>query len=78
MAQRVCSFVLLLVVNLWGLSASAQTPSGAAPPVGDYSREAAVGQLLSLKANFENDGTSTQELTLRARIQSDAGVKRYG
>jgi tetratricopeptide (TPR) repeat protein len=78
MAQRVCSYVLLLVVNLWGLSASAQTPSGAAPPVGDYSREAAVGQLLSLKANFENDGTSTQELTLRARIQSDAGVKRYG
>ncbi len=78
MAQRLCSFVLLMIGTLWGLSAPSQAPSGAAPPVGDYSKEAAVGELISVKANFENDGTSTQELTLRARIQSDAGVKRYG
>ncbi len=78
MAQRMCSFVFLGVVSLWGFSVHAQTPSGAAPPMGDYSKEAFVGDLISVKANFENDGTSTRELTLRARIQSDAGVQRYG
>src|SRR4029077_15670681 len=78
MAQRLRSFVFVVVVSLWGFSSRAQTPSGAVPLVGDYSKEAAVGELISVKAVFENDGTSTQQLTLRAHIQSDAGVKRYG
>ncbi|HSZ20962.1 MAG TPA: DUF3857 domain-containing protein [Candidatus Acidoferrum sp.] len=78
MAQRMCTFAFIAVFSLWGSSAPAQTPLGAAPAVGDYSKEAAVAELISVKADFENDGTSTQEFTFRARIQSDAGVKRYG
>jgi tetratricopeptide (TPR) repeat protein len=78
MALRVCSTAFLLVSSLWGTSASAQTPSGTVSPVADHSKEAAVVELMSVKATFENDGTSTQEATFRARIQSDAGVQRYG
>jgi tetratricopeptide (TPR) repeat protein len=78
MAKWLRSFVFLVVVSSWGFASHAQTPSDAVPPVGDYSKEAAVGELISVKAVFENDGTSTQELTLKAHIQSDAGVKRYG
>ena len=78
MTQQLRCFLLLVVSPLWGFSAHAQTSTSAAPPPGDYSKEAAVAELVSAKANFENDGTSTQDLTFRARIQSDAGVKRYG
>ena len=58
------------------LPARSQTPP--APAAADYSKEAAVGDFVSTKISFENDGTATTELTLRARVQSDAGVKHYG
>jgi len=44
----------------------------------DYSKEAFVVEQTSTRIVFENDGTSTREQTARVRIQSDAGLQRYG
>jgi tetratricopeptide (TPR) repeat protein len=51
-----------------------KTPAGQA----DYSKEAVVIEDLSFKVQFENDGTSVQEQTERIRVQSDAGLQRWG
>ena len=44
----------------------------------DYSHEAVVIEQLSSTYRFERDGTGKREATLRAKIQSDAGVERFG
>jgi hypothetical protein len=44
----------------------------------DYSKEAFVIEQTSTRIAFENDGTGTRESSARIRIQSDAGVQRYG
>jgi tetratricopeptide (TPR) repeat protein len=44
----------------------------------DYSKEAYVVELTSTRIAFENDGNETRESSARIRIQSDAGVQRYG
>jgi len=44
----------------------------------DYSKEAFLDEHDSTKVVFENDGSNTRELTARVKIQSDAGVQRYG
>jgi tetratricopeptide (TPR) repeat protein len=44
----------------------------------DYSTEAIVIEQLSTAYRFERDGTGRRELTLRAKVQSDAGVERFG
>jgi len=44
----------------------------------DYSKEAFVCEQDSTEIAFENDGTGTRQSSARIRIQSDAGVQRYG
>ncbi|HKS09606.1 MAG TPA: DUF3857 and transglutaminase domain-containing protein, partial [Pyrinomonadaceae bacterium] len=44
----------------------------------DYSQEAVVVEQLSTAYRFERDGTGQRELTLRVKVQSDAGVERFG
>jgi hypothetical protein len=44
----------------------------------DYSQEPVVLEQSSDKFKFQNDGTSTRELYIRARVQSDAGVQQLG
>ena len=59
----------------------AQAPaksSEAAQKKTDYSQEAVVIEQLSSAYRFERDGTGQRELSLRAKIQSDAGVERFG
>ena len=73
---RILQCVLALLIG--AKAAYAQQSSGVTPPQGDYSKEAAVVDVIAVKTRFENDGTSVQELNLKARIQSDAGVQRYG
>jgi tetratricopeptide (TPR) repeat protein len=51
------------------------TPTEVKP---DYSREAFVSEQDITHVTFENDGTSTRESTARIRIQSGAGVQRFG
>jgi hypothetical protein len=57
-----------------------QAPSSAKPGTskGDYSQEGFVIEQVSTKERFENDGTSSSVDTARVRIQSEAGVQRYG
>src|SRR5882762_7757756 len=43
----------------------------------DYSKEAFVLEQSSDRFKFENDGTSTREMRMRIRIQSDAGVQSF-
>jgi len=44
----------------------------------DHSQEAFVIEQFYRKQKFENDGTGSREDTQRVRIQSEAGVQRYG
>ncbi|HEX5835350.1 MAG TPA: DUF3857 domain-containing protein [Pyrinomonadaceae bacterium] len=44
----------------------------------DYSHEAVVVEQLSTAYRFERDGTGQRELSLRVKVQSDAGVERFG
>jgi tetratricopeptide (TPR) repeat protein len=72
---RLC--IILLALNAAFQCAYAQGPSkpDARP---DYSNEAYVVEQTSSRIVFENDGTGTRESSARIRIQSDAGVQRYG
>jgi len=44
----------------------------------DYSQEAVVVEQLSTAYRFERDGTGQRESTLRVKVQSEAGVERFG
>ena len=44
----------------------------------DHSKQPFVMELISSKMVFENDGTSTLEVTIRVRIQSQAGLQAVG
>src|SRR5258705_1906493 len=44
----------------------------------DYSQEAVVIEQLSSAYRFEKDGTGQRELTLRVKVQSEAGLERFG
>src|SRR5687768_15490318 len=58
--------------------AKSQAPVQDAEKKPDYSQEAAVIEQLSMTYRFERDGTGQRELNLRVRVQSDAGVERFG
>jgi len=67
-------------------SVSAQTNASKSPTKSteaakqkaDYSQEALVVEQLSTAYRFERDGTGQRESTLRVKVQSDAGVERFG
>lgn len=44
----------------------------------DYSQEAVVIEQLTMAYRFERDGTGQREMILRVKVQSDAGVERFG
>ncbi len=56
----------------------ANGPNNADTAAVDYSKEPFVEEEDSTKVNFLNDGTYTREASARIRIQSDAGVHRFG
>lgn len=57
-----------------------KSESKTAPDVGkpDYSKEAFVTEQLHYRIRFENDGTGRREGVFRIRVQSEAGVQRWG
>lgn len=75
-----CFAVPSLLIFLTAFAAA--TPARQAPavpvPAPDHSQEAFVFEQFNHKFKFENDGTYTQEEYARVRVQSDAGVQRYG
>jgi len=54
------------------------TVSGQDAIKSDFPKESVVIEQLRTKVVFQNDGTYTDEQYLRARVQSDAGVRQYG
>src|SRR5262245_2470121 len=44
----------------------------------DYSQEAFVLERMTITYRFEKDGTGQREQSLRVKVQSDAGVERFG
>ena len=54
-----------------------QASSETASP-SDYSKEAFVIEQIRDRFRFENDGTEREENTIRVRVQSEAGVQRWG
>ncbi len=69
--------ILVLLSLASPLLTLAQAPNPT-PAGHDYSKEAFVLEQSSDKFKFESDGTSTRELNIRARVQSDAGVQQFG
>jgi tetratricopeptide (TPR) repeat protein/transglutaminase-like putative cysteine protease len=49
-----------------------------APAASDYSKEDFVVETYDTTARFENDGTGERDLSVRVRIQSDAGAQQFG
>jgi len=70
-------FTLFVSCILAVPSVHAQSPSKAEVKP-DYSKEAFIFENSFTHIVFENDGTGTRESSARIRIQSDAGVQRYG
>ncbi len=44
----------------------------------DYSQEAFVIEQIKTLYRYEKDGTYQRELSIRVKVQSDAGVERFG
>jgi len=70
--------ILWLILLAFGVSSFlfGQTPSTASTP--DYSSQAFVIEQLINKLTFENDGSGSREASLRVRVQSGAGVQKWG
>src|ERR1700683_1514261 len=58
------------------IEAPAQNTS--TPGISDYSQEPFVIEQYYSTARFESDGTGEQDLSVRIRVQSDAGVQQFG
>jgi tetratricopeptide (TPR) repeat protein len=77
MSKPSCLRVLVLLWLGSPLLAIAQV-TNQSPASPDYSKEAFVLEHSSDKFKFQNDGTSTREIDIRVRVQSDAGVQQFG
>jgi|SRR5688572_21807883 len=61
-----------------GLPKAAEVIKDKADQKPDYSTEAVVIEQLTMGYRFEPDGTGQRELIMRVKVQSDAGVERFG
>src|SRR3989442_214326 len=68
----------LLCLSLAPAPVAQVPPSKHGTSKADHSQEAFVIEQFSRKERFENDGTFAREDTAQVRIQSEAGVQRYG
>ncbi len=75
---RRLGFLPRFCVLLAAAAVAQATPSKPATAKADYSQEAFVIERFSAKESFENDGTSSLVESAQIRIQSEAGVQRYG
>lgn len=74
MFRRPLALLQLLSLAVF-VHAQKQSPK---PDENDHSQEAFVIEQFSHKEKFENDGTALKEDVARVRIQSEAGVQKYG
>ena len=82
---RKAQIVVLLLSLSFVIGTSAQTSkdkpkasADAAKQKPDYSQEAVVVEQITTNYRFERDGTGQRDLSLRVKVQSDAGVERFG
>jgi tetratricopeptide (TPR) repeat protein len=68
---------LLLLPLAWVMFPQDQQPKPTTTKP-DYSQEAFLIEHFTQKEKYENDGTSSKEVTGCVRVQSDAGVHEYG
>src|ERR1700683_1834060 len=61
-----------------GIRSSVESPAAQKPAPTNYSQEPFVIEQYYTTAKFENDGTSQRDLSVRIRVQSDAGVQQLG
>src|SRR5690349_21067924 len=79
----VLSFSLLTGLQSARAQTSKEKPATPAKPAEapqkpDYSLEAIVVEQVITTYRFERDGTGQRELTMRVKVQSDAGIERFG
>jgi tetratricopeptide (TPR) repeat protein len=67
-----------LALALLCVPAFAQTPAKKDVGGQDFSKEGVIIEQTTTKVVFQSDGTYTYEQHVRARVQSDAGVRQYG
>ncbi|HEY2962405.1 MAG TPA: DUF3857 domain-containing protein [Pyrinomonadaceae bacterium] len=80
-AQIIAILLTLSFLFAAPLTTKSQTPakpSETAKQKPDYSQEAVVVEQVRTAYRFERDGTGQRELSLRVKVQSDAGVERFG
>lgn len=78
MSRPLCILSLQFLTLATFLVAQTPAPAKSGTSNADFSQEAFVVEQFSEKEKFENDGTSSREETARVRVQSEAGVQRYG
>jgi tetratricopeptide (TPR) repeat protein len=79
---QIIALALILSFQL-ATPATSRSQTPAKPAAGDkqkpdYSQEAVVVEQVSTTYRFERDGTGQRDLNLRVKVQSDAGVERFG
>ena len=81
-ARIIALLLAVSVLTAAPLTSRSQTPAKPAEAAkqkpADYSQEAVVVEQVSTAYRFEPDGTGKRELSLRVKVQSDAGVERFG
>lgn len=75
---RNAQIIALLLISTIFLGLPIVSAQTTAKQKTDYSGEAVVVEQLSTTYHFERDGTGRRESTLRVKVQSDAGVERFG
>jgi transglutaminase-like putative cysteine protease len=76
--SKPCSFQVQFTLIFLCVTVGARFLAGQDTTKSDFPRDAVVIQQSRWKIVFHNDGTYAQEQHVRARIQTDAGVRQYG
>src|SRR5262245_62240452 len=60
------------------LEVTKQDPPRPGQKPADYSQEAFVIEQMTTNYRFEKDGTGQRDMTVRVKVQSEAGLERFG
>ena len=77
MSRQVAVFIFGFFFSITAICVFPQTKPGS-PSAKANAQEAAVVEQMTTRARYENDGTGFIENTRVVRVQSEAGIQRYG
>ncbi|HTR23528.1 MAG TPA: DUF3857 domain-containing protein [Terriglobales bacterium] len=75
---RPLSLLLLALFSVAPTAVNSQSSPAKSVETADHSKEAVIHEQFKRTEKFENDGTEVRQDSSRIRIQSEAGVQRYG